>query len=58
MARVSAGLEGLDDVHAPAAAGALLDVLRGNVLVGVRLSRSRTSSATTVPLGVMPTAAM
>ena len=37
MARVSAGLEGLDDDQAPAAAGALLDVLRRNVVVGLRL---------------------
>ena len=37
MARVSAGREGLDDDHAAAAAGARLDVLRHNVLVGLRL---------------------
>jgi hypothetical protein len=37
MLRLAAGREGLDDVHAAAAAGALLDVLRGKVLVGVRL---------------------
>ena len=37
MLRLAAGRDGLDDVHAPAAAGALLDVLRGKVLVGVGL---------------------